>query len=351
MMKVTVTRFLNVRAGKPSLNAPCYQYLAPGSEIEVDGTLYKGDPYEGTDTWMRDKAGNYYWSGGVEQQTLNSQLLAGLQGKWWLADYGMPKIREKGFNGKGVKIALLDTGIVLPHHALDLDPALFTDVTKSPSGIRDLSGHGTHCAGILKASGQEHGPIGIAPGSTLYVCKVTHDTMGDKPGYLAQGIRWAITQNVDIISISKGDPFGDKTLATAVEEAAAKGILVVASSGNKVPGFPSDHIYYPARYPAVLSVGGIDQGRVPLQDSILTGETALFAPGKEILSTWKNDGFLAQSGSSQATPWVAGAGALLLEMKRRTDPGYSPSGIRDVLLNNASAAGFGKIVRLENLFG
>ena len=65
-MKVLVKHFLNVRAGKPSVNAPCYQYLAPGSEVEVDGKLYKGDQFEGINTWLKDDVDNYYWSGGVE---------------------------------------------------------------------------------------------------------------------------------------------------------------------------------------------------------------------------------------------------------------------------------------------
>ena len=91
-MKITVTKFLNVRVGKPSLNAPCYQYLAPGSELQTDGNLYKGDSYDGIDTWMKDNAGNYYWSGGVEKENLNNQLLADISGKWWLKNYNIPEI-------------------------------------------------------------------------------------------------------------------------------------------------------------------------------------------------------------------------------------------------------------------
>ncbi|MEI6946856.1 S8/S53 family peptidase [Paraflavisolibacter sp. H34] len=77
-MKVTVKdKFLNVRFGKPSVNAPCYQYLAPGSEIEVDGKLYKGDKFGDSEinTWFRDKAGNYYWSGGVSSIFSNTEEL------------------------------------------------------------------------------------------------------------------------------------------------------------------------------------------------------------------------------------------------------------------------------------
>src|ERR1700744_5797251 len=72
-MKVTVTKYLNVRVGSPSLNAPCYQYIAPGSEIEVDGQLYTGDAYDGISTWLKDAGGNYYWSGGVDYKSAQSQ--------------------------------------------------------------------------------------------------------------------------------------------------------------------------------------------------------------------------------------------------------------------------------------
>ena len=71
-MKLTVTVNLNVRVGKPSVNAPCFQYIAQGSTIEVDGNLYPGDKYEGIDTWYRDDAGNYYWSGGFKD--INTQI-------------------------------------------------------------------------------------------------------------------------------------------------------------------------------------------------------------------------------------------------------------------------------------
>ncbi|MCW3104129.1 MAG: hypothetical protein JWO09_2569 [Bacteroidetes bacterium] len=64
-MKVTVKYYLNVRVGKPSVNAPCHGYLVPGTEIEVDGKLYDGDQFEGTYKWMKDNAGNYYWAGGI----------------------------------------------------------------------------------------------------------------------------------------------------------------------------------------------------------------------------------------------------------------------------------------------
>lgn len=64
-MDVTVTKYLNVRIGQPSVNAPIHSYLQPGDKLEVDGKQYRGDVYDGNNYWYRDAAGNYYWSGAI----------------------------------------------------------------------------------------------------------------------------------------------------------------------------------------------------------------------------------------------------------------------------------------------
>jgi subtilisin family serine protease len=348
-MKVTVTKYLNVRVGKPSVNAPCYQYLAPGSILDVDGNIYKGDVFDGINTWLKDDSGNYYWVGGLDKDNFKNQLLTKITDKWWLQNFNIPEIRTKGLTGKGVKIAVLDTGISYPHNDLNLDEKLFTDITNSPSSYNDIDGHGTHCVGIIKELNNELGLIGIANEASIYVCKITHDREGDKNYYLIQGIKWAISQNVDIISLSKGTPFEDNKIETALIDANNKGILVIAAAGNKIQGFPSNHIYYPARYKTTISVGGIDENYNPLQDSLLTNETDIFAPGKNILSTYKNNSYLTLSGSSQAAPYVSGVCALLLENERIKNPAFEAKGIKEILLGNANNSSFGKIISLKKI--
>jgi len=274
----------------------------------------------------------------------------GTEDKWWLNNFKIPEIWSKGITGKGVKIAVLDTGISYPHSDLDLDPALFNDVTKSSSVYSDILGHGTHCIGIIKASNNAIGSTGIAYDSQIYVCKITHDEYGDTAQYQIEGIKWALSQNVDIISISKGDPSEDKNLEAAIIAADSQGTLIVASSGNKIPGYPDDHIYYPARYNTTLSVGGIDENNNPLQDSLLTGETNIYAPGKDILSTYKNNSFTTLSGSSQAAPYTAGICALILQYQRIKKPNFKATAVKQIILSNAGISGFGKIINLENVF-
>ena len=118
-MKVTVKDYLNVRVGKPSLNAPNFQYLAPGSILEVDGTLYPGDKFEGIDTWYKDEAGNYYWSGGVEKKvedkkTTESNLVAQIEKIDYRELIKLKNPLANGF-GEGVKVAVLDSGIYSNH--------------------------------------------------------------------------------------------------------------------------------------------------------------------------------------------------------------------------------------------
>jgi subtilisin family serine protease len=349
-MKVTVTKYLNVRVGKASVNAPSYQYLAPGTILEVEDKTYKGDKYEDKDDWLKDAAGNYYWIGGVDYPEPANQVTSAGPEKWWLTNFGIKEIWASGYTGLGVKIAILDTGISYPHTDLSLDKTLFTDVTKSASGIDDKIGHGTHCAGIIKASNNEFGSTGIAYNSTLYICKTTHDQYGDKDEYILQGIKWAIGQNVDIISISKGQPMEGEGIHQAIMDANAQGILIVAAAGNLTPGFPDNHIFFPARYPETLSVGGTDENNKPLHDAILTNETNIYAPGKEIPSTFINNSYASLSGSSQATPYVAAACALLLEFKRNTDPHFPANEIKGLILKNATNANVGKLINLANLF-
>jgi subtilisin family serine protease len=275
---------------------------------------------------------------------------AGSAGAWWLKNYHIPEIWARGDTGLGVKIAVLDTGISFPHTDLQLDLALLHDVTGSSSGIRDLNGHGTHCAGIIKAVNKAVGPTGVAYNAELLICKITSDDFGDTSDYQVAGIEWAIAQDVDIISISKGDPFGNPPIQAALSAAKLKGILVVASAGNKIAGYPDDHIYYPGRYDECLSVGGIDELEQPLADSLLTGETKIFAPGKDILSTWPDNSFNQLSGSSQATPFVAGVCALALEFYRKRSPGFHAADLESILIQNATVAPFGKIINVNGIF-
>lgn len=348
-MKVTITKYLNVRVGKPSVNAPCYQYLAPGSVLEVDGKLYDGDVFDGVTTWYKDEAGNYYWSGGVINSLVPNIATTkfDINKFWWIKDFNIEKLWEINPTGSNVKVAVLDTGLSLPHPDLIINTMLLHDITNSQYGIKDWSGHGTHISGIIKASHNEFGVQGISPNVDLFFAKVTNDVTGDSPDDLSKGIDWAIQQKVDIISISKGFQTDNITLKNSITSAIKNKILVVCASGNKINNAQVD-IDFPARYSDTLSVGGIQENRTQLIDTVNLIQTNIFAPGYEILSTFKDSSYEKMTGSSQATPFVAAVAALLLQIIRENNPSYDAINLKDLIISTSDSESFGKIVNPLN---
>jgi len=313
-MKLKVNANLNVRVGKPSLNAPCYQYLAPGSILEVDGNLYPGDKYDGINTWYKDEAGNYYWSGGVEE--INSNIVKEFikDQYWWLKDYGIQELWKFGLTGKGIKIAILDSGLSLPHPDLNIELSQCIDVSENNlNSINDKTGHGTHCTGIIAASNNGFGVKGIAYDSEIYFCKITNDEVGDNVYYLNKGLEWAINNKVDIISISQGYKMPDKNLEILLNKANELNIIVVCSGGNQSNLETFSDILYPAKYNSTIAVGAIDQTKKVVERTIYSDNLNIMAPGSEIYSTFLNSSYKSESGSSQAAAYVSGVIALFLQ--------------------------------------
>ncbi|HEY3403631.1 MAG TPA: S8 family serine peptidase [Ohtaekwangia sp.] len=345
-MKVTVTKFLNVRVGRPSVNAPCFQFLAPGTELEVDGKFYDGDVFDGSNQWMKDGADNYYWSGGLNIPALGPSIsFTPFDEKdfWWLHDFQVGELWKKGLSGKGVKIAALDSGLSLPHPDLVLENENLFDVTNGPSGITDQTGHGTHVTGIMKGTNNGFGIKGIAFNANLFFAKITDDFDGDLIQNLVKGIDWAVQQKVDIISISQGFEENNAKLEQSINRAIGNNILVVCACGNK-DGTAGNTILFPARFPNTLAIGGLQKNRTPLPDTINAAQVHLFAPGENILSTHLNGTYKEESGSSQATPFVTAIAALLLESGRKTNPGLLGSDIRKKLIDTAAITAFGKVI-------
>lgn len=165
-MKVTVKTFLNVRVGKPSVNAPCYQYLAPGTELEVDGNLYPGDRVEGIDTWLKDEAGNYYWSGGVNYAPIQTFTPESRQAeKIILSELIGLKTPLQG-KGDGITIGIFDSGIDLRHSSLKAACISIDDFLTHPDPLIKCD-HGTRVAGIIAANSDYL--EGLAPESKLRI--------------------------------------------------------------------------------------------------------------------------------------------------------------------------------------
>lgn len=214
---------------------------------------------------------------------------------------------ESGYTGKGVKIALIDTG-VSPHKDLKIAGGVST--IDGETSYLDTNGHGTHVAGILNAQPNGFGLVGVAPNAELYAVKaVTGDDNG-KLSDIVEGIEWAIQNEMDIINLSVGIQTDEPQLKAVIQKAYKQGVIIVASSGNNGS---NSSVSYPAKYPEVISVSAVD--RLMNQATFSSkGESVDFtAPGVDIASTFLDDQYALISGTSQATPHVVGLLALLKE--------------------------------------
>lgn len=237
----------------------------------------------------------------------------GAQSKW-----------QKGYTGKGVVIAVIDTGCETQH--LDLKNRIvegynFTnELNGNISNVEDLNGHGTHVAGVIAGSINNTGIVGVAPKANLLILKALDRFGRGTIDSLIEAVNFAVDwrglggEKVRIISLSLGIEKPDAELLKAITRARNNNICVVAASGNYGDGdFSTNEYFYPADYKEVISVGAL-QSNNKLASFTNTNEYVdIYAPGEGIYSTYIEDGFTSLSGTSMAVPHVSGSLALLIE--------------------------------------
>jgi len=215
--------------------------------------------------------------------------------------------------GAGVKVAIVDTGVKNDH--ADLTPRVILGATyvTGTKSAKDDNGHGTHVAGSVGASNNAIGVVGVAPACTLVAVKVL-DRNGS--GYLssvAAGIRWAADNGAKVINMSLGGSSDTQAgdLLSAVTYAAGKGVVICAAAGNEGDQVPQP-ASYPAMYDQTIAVGATDSAdAVPVWSS-KGSYVDIAAPGVAVKSTYKDGLYATWSGTSMATPHVAGAAAVLI---------------------------------------
>ncbi|MFC3884559.1 S8 family peptidase [Bacillus songklensis] len=218
--------------------------------------------------------------------------------------------------GKGITVAILDTGCEITHPDLKeriVGGRNFTnDDGGNPDVYKDYNGHGTHVAGTIAAIQSNTGVVGVAPEANLLIIKVLDKNGSGQYEWIIDGINYAIEQKVDIISMSLGGPEDVPELHEAIQKAVTDNILVICAAGNEGDGNDStDEFDYPGSYNEVISVGAIDLERRSSNFSNSNNEVDLVAPGEKILSTYLNGKYATLSGTSMATPHVSGAMALI----------------------------------------
>jgi len=299
-----------------------------------------------------------------EQWALNN---VGQNGGKAQADIGALKAWLKTQGSKDVVVAVLDTGVDYTHVDLrsnmwlrpDNVPAYYDDelgemddlhgfgIDSNLSDPMDDNGHGTHCAGVIGAEGNNgEGIAGINWKARIMPLKFLGRGGYGSTKNAIEAINYAIDRkkhgvNVRVISASWGSTQKSKALEDVIRAAGDEGILFVAAAGNN--GTDNDkRPHYPSNYdlPNVISVAALDRNDQLASFSNFGPKTVhIAAPGKDIRSTWLNDQYREASGTSMATPQVSGVAALIVA----SNPRISMAKLREKLL--------GCIDRVDSLSG
>jgi subtilisin len=254
---------------------------------------------------------------------------------WGIDRVDADVVHGDGDTGNGADIAIIDTGIDDDHPDLQANVGkgkAFVDCRGSNCNYpwSDDNDHGTHCAGIADAVDNAEGVVGVSTEATLHSVKVLDSNGSGSFSDVAAGIEWVADQGYDVGSLSLGASSGSSTVKDACEYAYGNGVLLVAAAGNDGPC--SDCVGYPAAYDECIAVSSTDSDD-SLSDFSSTGsEVELAAPGGDVYSTVIG-GYDTFSGTSMATPHVAGAGGQLMA------DGYANTDARQQLKDTAEDLG------------
>jgi subtilisin family serine protease len=177
--------------------------------------------------------------------------------------------------------------------------------TPDPNKWDDDNGHGTHVAGIIAAEDNNTGVVGVAPGAALYALKVLDRTGSGYVSDVVAAIQWATENDIQVINMSLGGAYDIFLDAACWLAYYYDGLILVAAAGN------GGSVIYPAAYDSVMAVSATNSADELAWFSSTGLEVELAAPGVDIYSTYKDGGYATKSGTSMASPHVAGTAALV----------------------------------------
>lgn len=267
----------------------------------------------------------------VKREEVLSLQDVGQKAGWNITSFNLPTTWQHT-RGEGVVIGVLDTGCELNHPDLQenlLPGRNFVDPSKEPW---DDNQHGTHVTGIICALDNTMGVVGVAPKAKVMPVKVLDNNGNGDLSKVAQGVRWAVDNGAQILTMSLGSPNKVQEVRKAIQYAANKGVPTFVAAGNS--GFTKD-VFFPAAYSETIAIGSIDETMDRSQFSCTGKNLDFMAPGNKILSTVPKHWYAVLSGTSMACPFVAGIAALMLSFSRSHDflPLTTVENFRDALRN------------------
>ncbi|MFE1951099.1 S8 family serine peptidase [Streptomyces sp. NPDC059524] len=309
----------------------------------VDGVALAADKKDATAFWKDVSSPRTRTGAALEKLWLDGKVKGTLDRS--TAQVRAPEAWAEGYDGKGTKVAVLDTGADAEHPDLSDRIASSQNFTDS-SSTDDKVGHGTHTASTVGGSGaaSDGKKKGVAPGTSLLIGKVLNDGGSGQQSWVIAGMQWAVDQKADVVSMSLGNPaVGDCT--DPVSEA-AKSLsrnthsLFVVAAGNAGPG--AETVSSPGCVPGVLTVGAVDRDDSTAQFSSRgpvavthTLKPEIAAPGVGISAASAGGrgvyAYRTMSGTSMATPHVAGAAAVV----RQAHPDWTAQQIKAALVSSA----------------
>ena len=226
--------------------------------------------------------------------------------QWGMKAVGMDEAWGMGPTGKGVKVGIIDCGLStatgdIARSRVEAGPNYTGSIGDSAT---DIEGHGTFVAGIIGAAKDNRvGIAGVAPECNFYIVKALSD--------MSQAVYDCVDAGCQVINMSMGTTYSDGALKAAIDAAEAAGVIVVASVGNEGDA----RLNYPAAYPGVIGVGGVDQNLNVCSFSNKNDSVFVVAPGEKVASLSLLPGIVStMDGTSFSAPYVAGLAALLLQM-------------------------------------
>lgn len=281
-----------------------------GSFFRMDGNSFRFNP----DT-------------GINESTDNA--LANALGQWaWqktnLDDLRVLALANNVVIGKGITVAVLDTGVDYTHPDLQGKVLPGYDALGIYPDGRDVQGHGTFVAGIINQ---------IAPGSTILPVRVLDQNGLGTVDSIMNGVQYAMDNGATVINLSLSSDMDSAPLHKIIKLARSKGVIVLAAAGNDNSGAK----YFPASYGENIAISSTDERDFRADFSNWQGYVKLSSPGVNIYSTWLGGGYGWASGTSFSTPIVTGAAVIV----KALHPDYSPDKVRDTLKSAVDKFGTG----------